>query len=250
VIVNENAVITDRVQFRYGRLKVINDITLSIPQGISFGLLGSNGAGKTTLIRLMVGLLRPNNGSVTCLGKKPSPATARSIGYMPQLPSLYNELSVRQNIDFFARIYGLKDKKARRARVDEIIKLVDLWPKRDVSIVHLSGGMKQRTSLGCAIVHAPPLIFLDEPTVGLDPDLRAHFWEYFTGLTKAGNTLIISSHTMDDAAHCQHLAFMREGRIIALGSPKELISATGNSQASLEDAFLYFFRRGEVKSNG
>ena len=168
---------------------------------------------------------------------------------MPQLPALYNELTVRQNIDFFAKIYGLKNRLQRAQRVDEVIKLVDLQPKRNVSVNQLSGGMKQRVSLGCAIVHQPPLLFLDEPTVGLDPDLRAHFWEYFTGLTQKGTTLIISSHTMDDANHCQQLIFLREGKIIALGSPAELRAATGKPDASLEDAFLYFIRNREVQAN-
>ena len=245
----ESAISISKISFNYGHLKVINDISLEMPKGISFGLLGSNGAGKTTLIRLMVGLLKPSSGSISCLGKAPSPANARNIGYMPQLPSLYTELTVAQNIDFFARIYGLKNRPERTTRVNEVIKLIDLWPKRDTMVMNLSGGMKQRVSLGCAIVHRPSLLFLDEPTVGLDPELRYHFWEYFTALTKAGNTLIISSHTMDDAAHCQQLVFMREGKIIAQGSPNELRAATGKPEASLEDAFLYFIRRGEVKAN-
>lgn len=237
------------VSFNYGKLQVIDGVSLDIPRGISFGLLGSNGAGKTTLIRLMVGLLKPTAGSILCLGKPPSPANARNIGYMPQLPSLYTELTVRQNIDFFAHIYGLKDARERSQRVDEVIKLVDLWPKRNVSVTQLSGGMKQRVSLGCAISHKPPLLFLDEPTVGLDPELRVHFWDYFENLTKAGNTLIISSHTMDDAAHCQKLVFMREGKIIAEGAPSQLRAAVGRADATLEDAFLYFIRRGEVKTH-
>jgi ABC-2 type transport system ATP-binding protein len=245
----DNAISIEKISFNYGRLKVINDISLETPKGISFGLLGSNGAGKTTLIRLMVGLLKPSSGNILCLGKRPSPANARNIGYMPQLPSLYNELTVEQNIDFFARIYGLRERKSRAERVNEVIKLIDLWPKRKTQVANLSGGMKQRVSLGCAIVHQPPLLFLDEPTVGLDPELRYHFWEHFEELTRAGSTLIISSHTMDDAAHCQQLAFIREGKIIALGSPAELRSATGKPNASLEDAFLYFIRRGEVKAN-
>lgn len=245
----DNAISIEKLSFNYGHLKVINDISLETPRGISFGLLGSNGAGKTTLIRLMVGLLKPDGGSVLCLGKTPTPANARNIGYMPQLPSLYNELTVEQNIDFFARIYGVTDRERRFQRVNDVIKLVDLWPKRKEQVMKLSGGMKQRVSLGCAIVHQPPLLFLDEPTVGLDPELRVHFWEYFEGLTRAGNTLIISSHTMDDAAHCQQLAFMREGKIIARGAPAELRAATGKPDANLEDAFLYFIRRGEVKNN-
>jgi ABC-2 type transport system ATP-binding protein len=244
-----SAISIEKLNFSYNRLKVINDISLEIPKGTTFGLLGSNGAGKTTLIRLMVGLLKPAGGSVLCLGKPPSTATAGNKGYMPQLPSLYTELTVRQNVDFFARIYGMRDKRQRFTRVDEIIKMVDLWSKRDVSVMSLSGGMKQRVSLMCAIVHQPPLLFLDEPTVGLDPELRAYFWEYFEGLTRQGSTLIISSHTMDDAAHCQKLAFMREGKIIALGTPSELKTATGKPDATLEEAFLYFYKQGKVKSN-
>jgi ABC-2 type transport system ATP-binding protein len=243
------AIAVNNLAFKYGGLKVIDDMSLEIEAGTSYGLLGPNGAGKTTLIRLMVGLLKPASGSIKCLGKTPSPANARLTGYMPQLPALYSELSVQQNIDFFARIYGLRDRKQRLQRVDEVVKLVDLWPKRKTQIMKLSGGMKQRVSLGCAIVHQPPLIFLDEPTVGLDPELRVHFWDYFESLTRAGATLIISSHTMDDAAHCQRLAFLRLGRIVAQGAPAELRAATGNKEATLEDAFLYFIKRDEVKKN-
>ncbi len=236
------------ISFNYGRLRVIDNLSLVIPKGISFGLLGPNGSGKTTLIRLMVGLLKPASGSVLCLGKPPT-TIARNIGYMPQLPSLYNELSVRQNIDFFARIYGMKNRAQRDKRVEEVVKLVDLWLKRNISVNKLSGGMKQRVSLGCAIVHEPSLLFLDEPTVGLDPELRANFWEYFASLNRAGKTLIISSHTMDDAAHCQQLVFMRDGKIIAMGSPIGLRAATGKADSSLEDAFLYFIRRHEANNN-
>ena len=243
------AIAVNNLCFNYGSLRVVDDMTMQIKAGTSYGLLGPNGAGKTTLIRLMVGLLKPVGGSVLCLGKAPSRVNAKNVGYMPQLPALYSELSVAQNIDFFARIYGLKNRKVRQQRVDETIKIVDLWPKRNTQIINLSGGMKQRVSLACAIVHQPPLIFLDEPTVGLDPELRVHFWEYFTNLTKAGHTLIISSHTFDDAAHCQKLAFLRLGKVVAQGTPLELCNATGKKNATLEDAFLYFIRQGEVKNN-
>ncbi len=239
----EFAVSVKDVSFSYGRLRVLDGLSLDIPRGVSFGLLGPNGAGKTTLIRLLVGLLLPRHGAVNILGKPPSRATAHTIGYMPQLASLYTELSVRQNIGFFASVYGLKDKKQRAARVDEVVRLVELWDKRNESIYNLSGGMKQRVSLACAIVHDPPVLLLDEPTVGLDPELRCVFWDYFHNLTKQGRTLIISSHTMDDAAHCDLLAFMRLGRIIAVGSPKELKESTGKCEASLEDAFLHFIRK-------
>ncbi|OGO20953.1 MAG: ABC transporter ATP-binding protein [Chloroflexi bacterium RBG_16_50_11] len=243
------AIAVNNLAFKYGGLKVIDGMTLEIESGTSYGLLGPNGAGKTTLIRLMVGLLKPAGGSVLCLGQAPTRAIAKNIGYMPQLPALYSELSVEQNIDFFGRIYGLRNRKERAKRVNDVIKVVNLWDKRKTQIMKLSGGMKQRVSLACAIVHQPPLIFLDEPTVGLDPELRVHFWEYFTDLTKAGHTLIISSHTFDDAAHCQRLAFLRLGRVAAQGSPAELRAATGNRDASLEDAFLYFIRQDEVKKN-
>jgi ABC-2 type transport system ATP-binding protein len=245
----ETAIDVDNLTFNYGKLKVIDDMSMTINPGISYGLLGPNGAGKTTLIRLMVGLLKPASGSIRCMGKAASPELARLIGYMPQLPALYAELTVTQNIDFFARIYGLKNKKERAQRVDEVIKLVDLWQKRKTQIANLSGGMKQRVSLGCAIVHKPPLIFLDEPTVGLDPELRVHFWNYFENLTKSGATLVISSHTFDDAAHCNKLAFMRLGKIVAEGTPTELKQATGKSDATLEDAFLHFIHR-EDKIDG
>jgi ABC-2 type transport system ATP-binding protein len=246
----ETAIAVTNLAFNYGRQKVLDGLSLEVPAGISFGLLGPNGAGKTTLIRLLVGLLKARAGTILTRGRKPSPRTAHLVGYMPQLPSLYAELSVIQNVEFFARIYRLREIKQRAKRVEEVIKLVDLWEDRNKSAGNLSGGMKQRASLACAIVHNPTLLFLDEPTVGLDPELRVTFWEYFSALSKQGATLVISSHTMDDAAHCDRLAFMRDGRVIALGSPDELRQATGQEEATLEDAFLYFVRREEKKNVG
>ncbi|MBN2075115.1 MAG: ABC transporter ATP-binding protein [Dehalococcoidales bacterium] len=246
---NDKAIMIDNLGFSYGKLKVIDDLSLEIPAGTSFGLLGPNGSGKTTLIKLLVGLLKPGSGTIRCLGQRPSLSNAKMRGYMPQLPALYTELTVKNNIDFFARIYGLKHKTEREERVDEVIKLVDLWDKKNTQIVHLSGGMKQRVSLGCAIVHNPPLIFLDEPTVGLDPDVRVSFWKYFRTLTDAGATIVVSSHTMDDAAHCDKLVFLRQGKVIAVGTPDELRLATGDANASLEDAFLFFIRKTEELQN-
>ena len=241
------AVSVNKASFSYNNIKAVDELTLQVPSGISFGLLGPNGAGKTTLIRLLVGLLKPKSGSVQISGQTPSRKTAHLTGYMPQLHSLYAELSVIQNVDFFARIYGLSDKHKRAQQVAEVIKLVDLWPRRKDSVLKLSGGMKQRVSLACSIVHNPPLLFLDEPTVGLDPELRVTFWEYFTGLTRQGATLIISSHTMDDAAHCDRLAFIRQGKVIAEGTPDQLRQATGKPETTLEDAFLYFIHREDKK---
>ncbi len=241
------AVEVDKASFSYKNIKAVDELSLEFPSGISFGLLGPNGAGKTTLIRLLVGLLRPKSGSIKVLGQTPSRRTAHLIGYMPQLHSLYLELSVIQNVNFFARIYGLIDKNKRVQRLEEVIKLVDLWQRRNDSVLNLSGGMRQRVSLACAIVHNPPLLLLDEPTVGLDPELRVTFWDYFSSLTKQDTTLIISSHTMDDAAHCDRLAFMRQGKVIAQGTPSELRQTTGKPEASLEEAFLYSIHREDKK---
>jgi ABC-2 type transport system ATP-binding protein len=242
---NGTAVAVEKISFYFGKRKVLEDLSLTIPKGISFGLLGPNGAGKTTLIRLMVGLLRPRSGSLRLLGDPVSGKTSHLIGYMPQLQSIYNELSVMQNVDFFARIYRLSNRTKRAERVEKVLRLVELWDRRKDSISNLSGGMRQRVSLACALVHDPPLLFLDEPTVGMDPELRASFWEFFGSLTKEGVTLIISSHTMDDAAHCDRLAFLRDGKVIAEGPPDVLKKATGKPDSSLEDAFLYFVRSGK-----
>lgn len=242
------AVELEKVSFSFGSIKALVDLTLSVPKGVSFGLLGPNGSGKTTLIRILVGLLKPRRGKIKVLGQTPSPKVASQIGYMPQLSALYGELSVVGNLDFFARIYGLKNPRERAKLVDETIELVELTKRKKASINELSGGMRQRVSLACALVHRPSLLLLDEPTVGLDPELRANFWNYFHNLTARGITLIISSHTMDDAAHCDFLAFIREGRVIAEGTPTQLTQSTGNPKASLEDAFLYFTKQ-EISGN-
>mgnify|MGYP001564500346 CR=1 FL=1 len=245
---DDPAVEVDRVSFSYDSLRVLDELSLQVPRGISFGLLGPNGAGKTTLIRLLVGLLMPKAGSIRLLGQPPSRQTAHLIGYMPQLHSLYSELSVVQNVDFFAQIYRVaRDQRAQL--VEEVLKLVGMWTRRSDPVQKLSGGMKQRVSLACAIVHRPSLLFLDEPTVGLDPELRVTFWDYFATLTRQGATLIISSHTMDDAAHCDRLAFMRDGKVIAEGAPVELRQATGRADATLEDAFLHFVRSGKKQGD-
>ena len=248
-MIQNNAVKINNVCFKFGKRQVLKDLSLEIPTGIAFGLLGPNGAGKTTLIRLLVGLLKPATGSIHLLGTPLSRKIAHLIGYMPQLTSLYNELTVLQNVDFFARIYGLKDRITRARRLEIVLDLVGLWERRNDPVQDLSGGMKQRTSLACAIVHEPPLLFLDEPTVGLDPELRVNFWDFFRNLTAKGTTLVISSHTMDDAAHCDCLAFIRDGKIIARGSPSDLRKATGQPDATLEDAFLHFVRSGKEIHN-
>ena len=233
----------DDVRFSYGSHTVLNGLSISVRQGEILGVLGANGAGKTTLIRMMVGLVRPDSGSLTVYGEEPSPSQAGLIGYMPQLSALYQELSIRENVDFFARMYGMSDRRTRGEAVDAAIDLVDLSARRDSPILDLSGGMRQRVSLAISLVHRPALLLLDEPTVGLDPDLRAAFWVHFRDMAAGGATMLISSHTMDDAAHCDRLAFLRGGRIIADDTPTNLRAATGVPDASLEDAFIHFLHR-------
>ena len=231
------------VTFSYSTLQVLNGLSFSVREGEIFGVLGANGSGKTTLMRIMVGLLRNDGGTITVFGESPSPRHAAQIGYMPQLSALYQELSVRENVDFFARMYGMSDRRFRSRSVEEAIDQVGLLERIADPVLNLSGGMRQRVSLAIALVHHPRLLLLDEPTVGLDPDLRAVFWVRFRRMAESGTTLMISSHTMDDAAHCDRLAFLRDGRVIALDTPMALRAATGRSDASLEDAFLYFLGR-------
>ena len=229
--------------FSYGTLQVLNGLSLSVREGEVFGVLGANGSGKTTLMRLMVGLLRHAGGTLAIHGESPSPRQAARVGYMPQLSALYQELSVRENVDFFARMYGMSDRASRDRSVEEAIALVGLALRSSDTIVNLSGGMRQRVSLAIALVHRPALLLLDEPTVGLDPDVRAVFWERFRRMAESGTTIMVSSHTMDDATHCDRLAFLRDGKVIALDTPSALRAATGRPDASLEDAFIHFLRR-------
>jgi len=238
------AIQLDGVSFSFGKIKALDNLSLTIEKGISFGLLGPNGAGKTTLIRVLTGLLTVRHGSIQVLGNSAAGRNLLKIGYMPQQPSLYNELTIFQNVQFFASLYHIAGDERQR-RVEEAVRLVELWDRRNDAISRLSGGMKQRVSLACAVVHKPEILFLDEPTVGLDPELRVNFWEHFQSLNRQGITIVVSSHTMDDAAHCDRLAFIRFGRVIAQGTPSDLRKAVGKADASLEDAFLYFVRHGD-----
>ena len=241
----DHAVEARDLTFSYGSLQVLNGLSLSVREGEVFGVLGANGSGKTTLMRLMVGLLRHDGGTLAIHGEPPSPRQAARVGYMPQLSALYQELSVRENVDFFARMYGMSDSGARARSVDEAIEMVDLKPRSSDTIANLSGGMRQRVSLAIALVHRPALLLLDEPTVGLDPDVRAAFWERFRRMADSGTTIMVSSHTMDDATHCDRLAFLRDGKVIALDTPSALRAATGRADASLEDAFIHFLHRSD-----
>jgi ABC-2 type transport system ATP-binding protein len=232
------AVNMDGVSKSFGAYRALNGVSLRVRRGEIYGLLGPNGAGKTTLIRLVCGLLEAQEGSVTVLGQRmPNVAVLGHIGYMTQQAALYPGLSVEENVRFFAAINGAE------GGVKEALDLVQLYERRGSVVATLSGGMRQRCSLACALVHHPELLLLDEPTVGIDPQLRVQFWDYFRRLAASGTTIIVSSHVMDEADRCQRLGMIQYGRLLAEGSPAE-IRAQGGSQ-NLEEAFLALAGRRE-----
>jgi len=215
----------------FGAYKALNGVTLRVRRGEIYGLLGPNGAGKTTLIRLICGLLEASAGTVTMLGQRmPNVAVLRQVGYMTQQAALYPGLSVEENVAFFAAINGAD------AGIKAALELVQLYDRRKSVVATLSGGMRQRCSLACALVHRPELLLLDEPTVGIDPQLRVQFWESFRRMAAGGTTIIVSSHVMDEADRCQRLGLIQYGRLLAEGTPAE-IRSQGGSQ-NLEEAFL------------
>lgn len=220
----------------FGELRAVDGVELQVAKGEIYGLLGPNGSGKTTLIRLITGLLRPTDGSVTVLGHTmPNKEVLAEVGYMTQISALYEDLTIRENVAFFEAMCG---RGHDSQRIAEVISLVDLSDRADSLVRTLSGGMKQRASLACALVHAPSLLLLDEPTVGVDPQLRATFWSYFRQMADEGVTLVISSHVMEEAERCDRLGFIRQGRLLAEGTAAALRQQTGSS--SLEEAFLDF----------
>jgi ABC-2 type transport system ATP-binding protein len=225
----------------FGRHRALNDVSFQVEPGATFGIIGPNGSGKTTLIRLVLGLGRPTSGHVYVLGHEmPTRRAASGIGYMPQANALYHELSVRENLAFFARLYGLNAAQLRRRSAD-VLALVDLTERAAAPVQTLSGGMRQRVSLAIALIHQPRLLVLDEPTVGIDPELRAAFWDYFAQLNTQGVTIVVSTHHLDEAARCQRLAFLRAGTLLAVDTPDALRQASG--EQDLERAFLVFARQ-------
>ena len=238
-------VVIEQLVKQFGKLRAVDNLTMTIQTGETFGLIGPNGSGKTTLIRMLVGLLRPTSGTIHILGRRmPSAKVLPFMGYMTQLSALYLDLTARENLQFFCNVYGLRGKEQRR-RIEEMLSRVDLADRADDVVSKFSGGMKQRLSLACALVHKPRLALLDEPTVGVDPELRRTFWDYFAQLNKEGVTIIVSTHHLDEAARCTRLGLMRFGVLLAQDTPQELLRQSG--QDNMEDAFLHFANRSEVK---
>ncbi|SEP74585.1 ABC-2 type transport system ATP-binding protein [Virgibacillus subterraneus] len=228
----------NNIAHSYNKESVLKEVDLSIPEGQLFGLLGPSGSGKTTLVKIMIGLLTPTNGIIHIDNQQmPSFKQMQKIGYMAQSDALYSELTARENLYFFASIYKIP-KKQQKERVTEAAKIVDLQDHLDKTLEKYSGGMKRRMSLAVALLHQPNLLILDEPTVGIDPVLRASIWEELRNMQKQGTTIIITTHVMDEAEKCDNLALLRDGYVIAQGSPQQLKSKSNTE--TLEEAFLQY----------
>jgi len=218
------AVEVDNLTKEFGDFTAVEGVTLNIRRGEIFGFLGPNGAGKTTTIRMLLGLLRPTSGRAAVLGydivRQPE-QIRRHIGYMSQRFSLYRDLTVSENLDFYGRTYGVRNKQLRQ-RKQFVIEMAGLQGREGELTRNLSGGWKQRLALGAAILHEPEMLFLDEPTAGVDPISRREFWDLLYDLAEGGTTILVTTHYMDEAEHCQDLAFIHNGRIIAHDAPDEI----------------------------
>lgn len=238
-------VVINQLVKQFGNLCVVDNLNMTINTGETYGLIGPNGSGKTTLIRMLVGLVRPTSGTIELMGERvPSAKVLPAMGYMTQLSALYFDLTARENMQFFCNIYGLRGKEQQR-RIQEMLLRVDLADRADDVVGTFSGGMKQRLSLACALVHQPRLALLDEPTVGVDPELRRSFWDYFAQLNTEGVTIIVSTHHLDEAARCTRLGLLRNGVLLAQDTPQALLQQAGKD--NMEEAFLYFAHRQEVQ---
>ncbi|HET7789981.1 MAG TPA: ABC transporter ATP-binding protein [Gemmatimonadales bacterium] len=240
------AIVTRALTRRFGAVTAVRDLSLEVPPGEIFGLLGPNGSGKTTTIRMLCGLLEPSAGSASVAGVDVAQAPERvksHIGYMSQRFGLYEDLTVAENLDFYAGVYGLRG-EARAARIAEVTGFIGLAAERTLQLAgQLSGGWKQRLALACALIHRPDVLFLDEPTAGVDPAARRNFWRAIQDLARAGTTVVVTTHYMDEAAQCARVALMSSGHLIALGSPAEVARQVGGE--TLEDAYIILQERDE-----
>lgn len=239
------AVETTALRKAFGDLVAVDDLDLEVGVGEVFGLLGPNGSGKTTTIRMLCGLVEPTAGTATVVGcdihTEPERLRTR-IGYMSQKFGLYGDLTTIENCRFYASLYGLRG-AAREARLDELLTSLGLDDRRNQRVSTLSGGWKQRVALACATAHQPPLLFLDEPTAGVDPAARRAFWRMIYELAALGTTVVVTTHYMDEAARCQRVAFLSRGHLFAVGTPTEVTTHFG--MATIEDVFIELQRRDE-----
>lgn len=235
---DKNCIIFNNVSKSFGDKEILHKISLEIPQGSIYGLLGPSGCGKSTSVKIMAGILEPTVGEAFVLGEKmPSLSMMNNIGYMAQSDALYSSLSAVENIKFFASLYGITAKQANQ-RIEEVMQLVNLTDHLYKPVSAFSGGMKRRLSLAMSLIHLPNVLILDEPTVGIDPLLRKNIWTELKNLAVKGITIIVTTHVMDEAEKCDILAMMREGKIIAQGTPNELIAQSGAT--TIEEAFILY----------
>lgn len=240
----EEAVRVERLTRRFGSLTAVDAVHFTISEGEIFGLLGPNGSGKSTIVRMLCGILNPSEGSGKVLGfdiARQSEKIKQNIGYMSQRFSLYEELTVDENINFFLGIYSVPRGIAEENR-NIIYQKTGLRERAHSMVSHLSGGWKQRVALACAMVHRPRLLFLDEPTAGVDPVSRHQFWSILHNLASEGITIIVTTHYMDEADQCHRLGFMYQGRMIALGTPAQL--KINQKRETLEEVFISLVEQG------
>lgn len=223
----DNAFTLSNVHKSFKHIQAVSDLSLTIPKGIIFGLMGANGSGKTTTLKILNGLLIPDSGSATCLGLNlisQIDKIKRHIGYMPQKFCLYQNLSVYENLDFIGRIYGLEK---RRQRLEEVIELLSLSSVKQQITATLSGGWQSRVALAAALLHQPQILILDEPTSGLDPETRLVIWEHIQHLTEQGVTVVLTTHYMDEAERCHRLAYLSFGKLLIYGETDDIIQSEG-----------------------
>jgi ABC-2 type transport system ATP-binding protein len=240
-----DAVVADGLRKTFGDVVAVEGLTMTIHRGEVFGFLGPNGSGKTTTIRMLCGLMAPTGGSATVVGydvRTDAERIRRRIGYMSQRYGLYDDLTVRENIRFYASIYGLHG-AARTGRIGELVEELGLGQRIDQLAGTLSGGWKQRLALACATAHRPAMLFLDEPTAGVDPASRRLFWQKIYALAEQGTTVLVTTHYMDEAERCQRLAFLSRGKLIAAGTVAEVLAHF--HQPTIEDVFIELQRRDE-----
>ncbi len=233
-----NAIIFEGVTRRFGDHVALEDVSLQVPEGSLFGLVGPSGCGKTTLVRLIAGLLEPSEGEVTVRGSAPAGFTAaerQQLGYMPQEFSLFPSLSLKQNCEFVAGLYGL-GWRHRRRRIRDILTFLDLWDARKRRAGQSSGGMRRRLSLACALLHQPRLMLVDEPTAGLDPELRLRIWDHLHAIRDQGITVVVTTQLIEEAERCDAVGIMRAGQLVAHGTPADLRERAGVPQTVEIDA--------------
>lgn len=237
-IKNPNCIVVRNVHKFFGKNHVLKDIDLAIPYGHIYGLLGPSGCGKTTLVKIIAGILEATSGEVYVLDQAmPQLSLMNKVGYMAQSDALYSSLTAAENLQFFGLIYGMSKAEIKR-RTEEVMELVNLSSDLHKPVQAYSGGMKRRLSLAMAILHNPPVLVLDEPTVGIDPVLRKNIWAELNKLADKGITILVTTHVMDEAEKCHQLAMMRDGLLIAKGTSLELQERIGVH--SIEEAFIYY----------